>query len=130
VKTALGGPNDSPEKILICDDERGIVRFIQVNLERQGYSVACAYNGKQALELLEGVDGLTMPVFDKVLIDLMLPIVDGIDLLKWIRFHDHTKGTWVGLMVHHLRDCDRSDLAPLHPDKYLVKPIDPNSIFS
>ena len=37
-------------KILVCDDERHIVRLIQVNLERQGYQVVTAYDGKEGLE--------------------------------------------------------------------------------
>ncbi|MEZ5162435.1 MAG: hypothetical protein R2688_01540 [Fimbriimonadaceae bacterium] len=37
-------------KILVCDDERHIVRLIQVNLERQGYTVVTAYDGKEGLE--------------------------------------------------------------------------------
>ncbi|HOS44614.1 MAG TPA: response regulator, partial [Armatimonadota bacterium] len=68
-----------PKKILAVDDERHIVRLIQVNLERAGYTVITAYDGREALQKIEAENP------DLVVLDVMMPYMDGLETLKRIR---------------------------------------------
>lgn len=65
--------------ILIIDDERLIVKGLRRSLEQQGYKVFAAYNGTEALDTIEG------EVIDFIILDLMLPDIDGMILCKKIR---------------------------------------------
>lgn len=66
--------------ILVCDDEKDIVLAIEFYLEESGYKVYKAYNGKEALDLI-----LKDNIFDLVLADVMMPVMDGIELTRRIR---------------------------------------------
>lgn len=66
------------EKILIIEDEEKIVRFIELELKYEGYEVERAYNGRDGLEL-----ALTQ-FFDLILLDIMLPALNGIEILRRI----------------------------------------------
>jgi two-component system alkaline phosphatase synthesis response regulator PhoP/two-component system response regulator VicR len=82
-----GSPKRSwrePQRILVCDDERHIVRLIQVNLERQGHRVTSAYGGREAIELLSQQE------FDVAVLDPHMPEVNGYDVRDWIVAHDET----------------------------------------
>ena len=67
------------EKILIIEDEEKIVRFIELELKYEGYEVEKAYDGRDGLEL-----ALTQS-FDLILLDIMLPTLNGIEVLRRIR---------------------------------------------
>ena len=62
--------------ILVVDDERHIVRLVQVNLERAGYEVTTAYDGVEALEAVEA------EIPDMIILDVMMPRMDGFEALK------------------------------------------------
>ena len=66
-------------KILVADDELPIANLIRMTLVRQGYNCVCAYDGRQAADLLDH------NTFDLVLLDIMLPEFDGYELLNYIR---------------------------------------------
>ncbi len=67
-------------KILIVDDDREIVELLNIYLQNEGYEVLKAYNGQQALNILEEETYLNM-----VLLDIMIPQVDGLKVLSYIR---------------------------------------------
>ena len=71
--------NISKYKILVVDDEKRMVRFIQLNLEQDGFQVVTAYNGEEAL------DQVRTQLPDLVLLDIMMPDIDGFQVLKKIR---------------------------------------------
>lgn len=66
-------------QILIVEDEKPISNLIRVSLKRAGYLCKCAYDGAEALEMLEGQH------FDLILLDVMLPQIDGFSLMEYIR---------------------------------------------
>ena len=67
------------EKILVVDDERPIADILRFNLEKEGYSVAVAYNGQEAL------DKAAAEKPDLIILDIMLPKVDGFTVCREIR---------------------------------------------
>jgi two-component system KDP operon response regulator KdpE len=70
-------------RILVVDDEERMVRFIRMNLEHDGFQVVEAFNGKQAIDKLRE----TTP--DMILLDVMMPDLDGFDVLESIREHSN-----------------------------------------
>lgn len=66
-------------RILVVDDERRMVGFIRLNLEQDGFEVVEAYNGTEALERLRD----SLP--DLILLDVMMPDIDGFEVLRTIR---------------------------------------------
>ena len=66
-------------RILIVDDERPIAHLIEMNLTHAGYLCRCAYDGEEAVSLVDSEP------FDLILLDVMLPLIDGYDLLEYIR---------------------------------------------
>ena len=66
-------------KILVVDDERLLVKGIKFNLENEGYQVECAYDGAAAVELARSGG------FDLIILDLMMPEIDGLEACTRIR---------------------------------------------
>src|SRR5580704_1281166 len=89
-------------KILVCDDERNIVRMTQVNLERMGHTVVTAFNGKEAMEKVTSENP------DLVLLDVMMPYFDGLEVLKSIRKNPETENLPVILLTVKAQDQDVS----------------------
>jgi two-component system alkaline phosphatase synthesis response regulator PhoP len=113
---------EKPARVLVADDERHIARLIQVNLERQGYAVACVADGQEAIELLK------RETFARAVLDLKMPHVDGYQVLKWIRTHENTKDMWVAMMTANADEWDRRDEAPFKVDRYIMKPFNPGDL--
>ena len=66
-------------RILAVDDERPIAELLRVSLNRAGYEVICAYDGITAANIIE------KETFDLILLDIMLPGIDGFELMDYIR---------------------------------------------
>lgn len=69
-------------KILIVEDEKPISDLIKMSLLGEGYHCTCAYDGQEAADFIE------REVFDLILLDIMLPRIDGYELIKYIKFYD------------------------------------------
>jgi two-component system response regulator VicR len=67
------------KKILVVDDEKPIADILQFNLKKEGYTVYCAYDGNQALEMVEEINP------DLLLLDIMLPNRDGMEVCREVR---------------------------------------------
>jgi two-component system alkaline phosphatase synthesis response regulator PhoP/two-component system response regulator VicR len=106
-------------KILVCDDERNIVRLIQVNLERQGHVVVTAYDGREALEKV----GTEKP--DLILLDVMMPYVDGIEVLKTIRRNPETAKIPVIMLTVKAQQGDDLKGLAAGANMYMTKPFNP-----
>ncbi|NMD72058.1 response regulator transcription factor [Bacillus sp. DNRA2] len=67
------------KKILVVDDEKPIADILQFNLKKEGYDVYCAYDGNQALEMVNEI------IPDLILLDIMLPLMDGMEVCREVR---------------------------------------------
>jgi len=108
-----------PLKVLVCDDERHIVRLIQVNLERQGYIVVTAFDGKEGLEKIRAEKP------NIVVLDVMMPYMDGFEVLKTIRREPETENLPVIMLTAKAQDKDVFEGYHYGADMYLTKPFNP-----
>ena len=105
------------EKILIIDDEENIAELIKFNLELNGYQTDCAYDGKT------GISRIKTWKPDLVLLDIMLPEVDGITILQILRSEDEFKETPVIMMTAKSQDSDKFIGFESGADDYVTKPF-------
>lgn len=106
-------------KVLVCDDERHIVRLIQVNLERQGYEVVTAFDGKEGLEKIRSEKP------NLVVLDVMMPYMDGFEVLKTLRREPETENLPVIMLTAKAQDKDVFEGYHYGADMYLTKPFNP-----
>ena len=103
-------------KILVVDDERTLVKGIKFNLENEGYEVECAYDGAAAVELArEGK-------LDLIILDLMMPEVDGLEACMRIREFSNVP---VIMLTAKSEDADKLMGFECGADDYLTKPFNP-----
>lgn len=108
-------------KILVVDDEERMVRFIRLNLEYDGFKVIEAFNGQQAINKLRSA----LP--DLVLLDVMMPDLDGFEVLKIIR---ETNTVPVIMLTAKGEEDDRIRGLELGADDYITKPFSPRELVS
>ncbi|WP_018589693.1 response regulator transcription factor [Terrisporobacter glycolicus] len=101
-------------KILVVDDEPKICEFVKAYLDREGYKVTVAYNGKSAIENFEDVN------YDLVILDRMLPDISGEEICKRIRKKSETP---IIMLTAKIEDEDRIEGFTLGCDDYLCKPF-------
>ena len=108
-------------RILVVDDEVRMVRFIRLNLEHDGFQVTEAYNGMQALERMR----TNLP--DLVLLDVMMPDIDGFEVLRTIR---EVSQVPVIMLTAKGEEDDRVRGLELGADDYITKPFSPREMVS
>ena len=108
-------------RILVVDDEERMVRFIRLNLEHDGFRVAEAFNGAQAINKIR----TNMP--DIVLLDVMMPDMDGFEVLKIIR---EVGSVPVIMLTAKSEEDDRVRGLELGADDYITKPFSPRELVS
>lgn len=111
-------------KILVVDDEDDILEFIQYNLKKEGYEVFLAHNGQEALQQA----GKIKP--DLILLDVMMPVLDGIETCKQIKSDPALSKIFVVFLT--ARSEEYSELAGFNAgaDDYIAKPIKPRVLIS
>jgi two-component system alkaline phosphatase synthesis response regulator PhoP len=107
------------KKILAVDDERHIVRLIQVNLERAGYQVATAFDGNEALKKVEAEKP------DLIVLDVMMPRMDGFEVLKRLQANPETRGIPIVMLTAKAQDADVFRGWSSGVSAYLTKPFNP-----
>ncbi|MBU2610328.1 MAG: response regulator transcription factor [Chloroflexi bacterium] len=108
-------------KILVVDDEERMVRFIRLNLEHDGFVVSEAFNGKQALQRLRDATP------DLILLDVMMPDLDGFEVLRMIRESNNVP---VIMLTAKGEEDDRVRGLELGADDYITKPFSPREMVS
>ncbi|MEJ5222899.1 MAG: response regulator transcription factor [Anaerolineales bacterium] len=115
-------PEDfSRRRILVVDDEERMVRFIRLNLEHDGFLVSEAFNGKQAISRLRDVTP------DLILLDVMMPDLDGFEVLQMIR---EISNVPVIMLTAKGEEDDRVRGLELGADDYITKPFSPRELVS
>ena len=106
------------ERILVIDDDADVVSFVRVSLEREGYEVATALLGNAGLRsALERPPGL-------ILLDILMPDLDGLELLSRLRVNPATSSVPVVLLTARTESADRVRGLELGADDYITKPFD------
>jgi len=109
----------SKKRILAVDDEKHIVRLVEVNLQRAGYDVDTAYDGREALEKVKA----SPP--DLIVLDVMMPHLDGFSVLKALKQDATTKHIPVIMLTAKAQDADVFRGWQSGVDSYLTKPFNP-----
>lgn len=112
------------QKILVVDDEADIVELIAYNLKREGYQVYTASNGQEAVTTAKKV----MP--DLIILDIMMPKMDGIEACRIMRSMPEFKSTFMVFLT--ARSEEYSEIAGFNvgADDYIAKPIKPRALLS
>ena len=108
-------------KILVVDDEKNICELIRLYLKKEGYDVICAADGSSAL------NHFRENKFAAVILDIMMPGIDGIDVLKEIRKHGRTP---VIMLTAQGEVIDKVLGLELGADDYVVKPFEPKELMA
>ncbi|MBD1431281.1 response regulator transcription factor [Sphingobacterium sp. DN00404] len=112
------------QKILVVDDERDIVDLISYSLTKEGYQVYQAYNGKEGIEVAKQVNP------DLIILDVMMPEMDGIEACRLMRSMPEFKQTFMVFLT--ARSEEYSEIAGFNvgADDYIAKPIKPRALMS
>lgn len=110
------------QKILVVDDEPDAVELIEFNLKANGYEVVTAADGEEALQKARAV----LP--DLIILDLMLPEVDGMEVCKILRRDPRTSGLPIIMLTAKAAEIDRVLGLELGADDYVTKPFSPREL--
>jgi two-component system alkaline phosphatase synthesis response regulator PhoP len=111
-------------KILVVDDESDIIEFISYNLKKEGYDVFTASNGKEALPIAKKVRP------DLILLDVMMPIMDGIETCKQIKADPDFAKTFVVFLTARAEEYSEIEGFNVGADDYIAKPIKPKVLIT
>jgi len=108
--------------VLVVDDEINLVRLVQVNLEKAGFAVISAGDGKEALAKI----AKEKP--DLIVLDVMMPELDGFSVLERLRGNAATVDLPVVMLTARAQDEDQARGIFTGADVYLTKPFNPNEL--
>lgn len=110
-------------KILLVDDEKDIVEFLQYNLVNEGFNVVTAFNGVEALEKLSEKP-------DLIILDVMMPKMDGYETCAKIRAMDEFKNTPIIFLTAKSSELDEVHGLNIGADDFIQKPISPKKLIA
>ena len=114
----------SSQTILVVDDEPDILELVQYNLEKEGFAVYTASNGREAIEIAEKVTP------DLVLLDVMMPEMDGMETCTQMRENTKLEGTVIAFLTARGEDYSQIAGFDAGADDYITKPIKPRVLLS
>lgn len=109
------------DKIVICDDDKDIVRALQIYLSNRDYELIAAYTGKEAVDIVRKEE------VSLVLLDIMMPQMDGISAIKEIRKKSNVP---VILITAKSEDADKVLGLDVGADDYITKPFNPIEVLA
>jgi len=112
------------QKVLLVDDEPDIREFIEYNLVKEGYLVECAENGEQGLKKAKAFQP------DLILLDIMMPDMDGIEVCSELRSIDDFKDTIIAFLTARKEDFTQIASFESGGDDFINKPIKPRVLMS
>jgi two-component system, OmpR family, alkaline phosphatase synthesis response regulator PhoP len=113
-----------PKRILVADDEAHIARIVQMNLQRRGYDVTTASDGRQAM------DSVAESAPDLILLDVMMPHMDGFEVLTQLKADPATRDIPVIMLTARAHDRDIFEGGERGAEVYLTKPVNPGELIS
>jgi diguanylate cyclase (GGDEF)-like protein len=111
-------PTGRRDRILVVDDDADIARFIQMNLEFEGFAVALARSGEEALARLDQFQP------DLIILDQMMPGIDGIEVIRRIRADAMTSALPIIMLTARSQTADKVAGLKTGADDYMVKPFE------
>jgi phosphate regulon transcriptional regulator PhoB len=112
------------EKILIVDDEKDIVKMIDYNLKKEGYRTLSAHDGEEALELSKRDHP------DIIILDLMLPGIDGLDVCRILKKEEKTSSIPIIMLTAKTKETDKIVGLEIGADDYVTKPFSPRELLA
>jgi len=120
----LHGTKQNKQRILVIDDESDIIELLSYNLAKEGFEVSSALDGEEALKKIrEGV-------FDLIILDLMLPGLQGVELCRILRNDSKTKDLSVIMLTAKGEEVDRILGLETGADDYITKPFSPRELIA
>ncbi len=110
------------KRILVCEDEDAIRDFVVINLKRAGYDVTDVNCGEEALRVFDEENGN----FDIVLLDIMMPGIDGFTVCKKLREKSSTPG--IIMLTAKTQEMDKVNGLMIGADDYITKPFSPSEL--
>lgn len=112
------------ETILIVEDEKDIVKMLEYNLKKDGFKTLIAYNGEKAVELAQKEHP------DLVILDLMLPGMDGLEVCRMLKKENKTASIPIIMLTAKSQESDKIVGLELGADDYVSKPFSPKELIA
>lgn len=116
--------NKLAHKVLVVDDEEPILELLKYNLEKNGYEVKTAENGAKALDIAKKF------IPDLVLLDIMMPKMDGVETCRLLRDLPELQKTFVVFLTARSEEYSEVAAFDIGADDYITKPIKPRALMS
>jgi two-component system alkaline phosphatase synthesis response regulator PhoP len=111
-------------KVMVVDDEPDILELLTYNLEKEGYEVKTATNGKKAVALAQSFQP------ELILMDIMMPVMDGVEACRQIREIPEMRNTFIIFLTARSEEYSEVAAFDTGADDYLTKPIKPRALMS
>ncbi|MFA5320607.1 MAG: response regulator [Candidatus Omnitrophota bacterium] len=112
------------KKVLLVDDEPELLEMVKMRLEANNFEVITASDGQDALGIVRRVRP------DIVILDIMLPKLDGFKVCRMFKFDDKYKSIPVILLTARVRETDRKTASEVGADAFITKPFEPQALLS
>ena len=116
--------NKPSQKVLVVDDEEPILELLKYNLEKQGYDVRTAIDGQGAVDVARKFHP------DLVLLDIMMPKMDGVEACRQIRAMPELQNTFIVFLTARAEEYSEIAAFDVGADDYILKPIKPRALMS
>jgi len=110
------------KKILLVDDETDLVEMVKMRLEANGYEVVPAYDGQDGLEKARSLKP------DLIILDLMLPKMDGYKVCRMLKFDEKYKNIPIVLFTARVQEADQKMGEEVGANAYITKPFEPQAL--
>lgn len=111
-------------RILVVDDENYIAELIRFNLAKEGWDVETSFDGRNALERVIEIKP------DLVVLDIMLPELDGLEVCRYLKAHQETAGIPIIMLSAKSEELDRILGLEIGADDYMIKPFSPRELIA
>lgn len=112
------------KRILVVDDDKDIVELLEYNLTKEGYEVRTAENGEVAVKIAKTF------VPNLVLLDIMMPVLDGVEACRQLKQMPELKDTFVLMLTARAEEYSEVAAFQMGADDYVLKPIKPRALLS